>query len=61
MNYGPIATLLWSADMTEVMVNSWNKIFVEHKGLLVQTASRFIDEREFNDLIYAILLQDGKD
>lgn len=61
LNYGPLKTLLSSAEMTEVMVNAWNKIFVEHKGLLVQTASRFIDEREFQDLVYAILIQDGKD
>jgi len=61
LEYGPIRSLLDSADMSEVMVNSWNKIFVEHKGLLVQTASRFLDARQFQDLVYSILLNDKKD
>ncbi len=61
INYGPLKSLLLSTDMSEVMVNSWDKVFVEHKGLLVQTAAQFIDEREYQDLIFAILLTDNKD
>ncbi len=61
LNYGPLKSLLQSDEMSEVMVNSWNKVFVEHKGLLVQTATQFIDEREFQDLIFSILLNDKKD
>ena len=60
-NYGPLRSLLDSNDMNEIMVNSWNKIFVEHKGVLVQTASRFIDARDLQDLIFAILVHDKKD
>ncbi len=59
--YGPLKSLLESDDMSEVMVNSWNKVFVEHRGMLVQTAAQFIDEREYQDLIFSILVNDKKD
>lgn len=61
LNYGPLKSLLQSDDMSEVMVNSWNKVFVEHKGMLVQTAAQFIDAREYQDLIFSILVNDKKD
>lgn len=61
LNYGPLKTLLLSDDMSEIMVNSWDHIFVEHKGCLVRTAARFMDAREFQDLIFAILLNDKHD
>lgn len=61
LNYGPLKSLLLSDDMSEIMVNSWNHVFVEHKGMLVQTAAQFIDEREYQDLIFSILVNDKKD
>jgi len=61
LNYGPLKTLLLSDDMTEVMVNSWDHVFVEHKGLIVRTAVKFIDDRAFNEFVYSILLNDKKD
>lgn len=61
LNYGPLKSLLLSDDMSEVMVNSWDHIFVEHNGCLVRTAARFLDAREFQDLIFAILLNDKHD
>ena len=61
LNYGPLKTLFQSEDMTEIMVNSWDHVFVEHKGCLVRTAARFMDAREFQDLIFAILTHDKQD
>lgn len=59
-DFGPIKTLIDSEDITEIMVNSWNKIYVEHRGLLVETSARFVDSRQFEELIYAILSVDKK-
>lgn len=61
LNYGPLRTLFQSDDMSEIMVNSWDHVFVEHKGCLVRTAARFMDAREFQDLVYAILAHDKQD
>lgn len=60
LDFGPLKTLIESDDITEVMVNSWNKIYVEHRGLLVETAARFVDQRQFEELIYSLLSQDNK-
>lgn len=60
VDFGPLRTLIESEDISEVMVNSWNKIYVEHKGLLVETAARFVDQRQFDELVYSILTHDKK-
>jgi pilus assembly protein CpaF len=60
LDFGPLKTLISSEDISEVMINSWNKIFVEHKGLLVETSAKFFDERQFEELIYSILSEDKK-
>lgn len=61
LNYGPLKTLFTSDDMSEIMVNSWDHVFVEHNGCLVRTAARFLDAREFQDLVFAILTHDKHD
>ena len=60
VDFGPLKTLIDSEDITEVMINSWNKIYVEHKGLLVETSAKFVDQRQFDELIYTILSDDKK-
>ncbi len=60
LDFGPLKSIIESEDITEVMINSWNKIFVEHRGLLVETSARFVDARQFEELIYSILAGDNK-
>lgn len=60
LDFGPLKTLFESEDITEIMVNAWNKIFVEHKGILVETSAKFVDQRQFDELIYVILGFDKK-
>ena len=60
IDFGPLKTLIDSDDITEVMINSWNKIYVEHKGLLVETSAKFVDQRQFDELILSILSEDKK-
>lgn len=60
VDFGPIKTLIDSEDITEVMINAWNKIYVEHKGLLVETSAKFVDQRQFDELIYSVLSDDKK-
>ena len=61
IDYGPLKTLLESEDISEVMINSFGRIFVEHRGMLVETSARFVDQRQFDELIYSILNIDKKD
>ena len=60
LDFGPLKTLIDSEDITEVMINSWNKVYVEHKGLLVETSAKFVDARQFEELIFGILSEDKK-
>ena len=60
IDYGPLRSLFNSEEISEIMVNSWNKIFVEHEGLLVETSVKFVDQRQFEELIYSILAADKK-
>lgn len=60
LDFGPLKTLIESEDITEIMINAWNKVFVEHKGLMVETAARFVDQRQFEELIFSILTEDRK-
>ncbi len=60
VDFGPLKTLIDSEDITEIMINAWNKIYVEHKGLLVETSAKFVDQRQFDELIFAVLSEDKK-
>jgi pilus assembly protein CpaF len=60
LDYGPLKSFFESEDISEIMINSWNKIFVEHKGLLIETSAKFVDQRQFEELIYSILNFDKK-
>lgn len=61
IDYGPLKSLFDSTDITEIMINTWDKVFVEHKGTLVETSVRFVDERQYQELLYSILKFDKKD
>lgn len=61
LDYGPLTALILDSTISEVMVNAPDKIFVEHKGVLVETSLRFIDDRELWDFVYSVLLIDNKD
>jgi len=60
VDFGPLKTLIESEDITEIMINAYNKVYVEHKGLLVETSAKFVDQRQFDELIFGILSEDKK-
>lgn len=60
IDYGPLKSLFDSDDITEIMVNRWNKVFVEHKGVIVETSVRFVDDRQYQEFLYSIISYDKK-
>lgn len=56
-----IRKLIESEDVTEVMINAWDKIFVEHNGYLVQASQKFSNEQDYLKFVKAILELDKKD
>ncbi|MBR1836166.1 MAG: Flp pilus assembly complex ATPase component TadA [Kiritimatiellae bacterium] len=55
VGYGPISPMLRSPNVSEIMVNGPDRIFVESKGLLFETGVRFFDEKHLLQIIRRIV------
>ncbi|MEI7548004.1 MAG: CpaF family protein [Actinomycetota bacterium] len=57
---GPIERFLADTSVTEVMVNSTDFIYVERKGVIQETTSRFLSEDHLRRVIDRIVAQVGR-
>ncbi len=55
INYGPISPLLRADDITEVMINGPDLIFVEQEGKLFETGIRFFNDQHLLSVIQRIV------
>jgi pilus assembly protein CpaF len=60
LGYGPIQRFLDDREVTEVMVNSTNPIFVERAGKISRTTSRFSSEEHLRQVIERIVASVGR-
>src|ERR1700761_5508997 len=60
LGYGPIEPLLRDDSVTEVMVNAFDKVYVERNGKLERTDVRFVDESHVMRIIDKIVSQVGR-
>jgi pilus assembly protein CpaF len=60
LGYGPIQPFLEDTEITEVMVNNPDTIFIERHGKIVQTDRRFIDKDHLLRVIDKIVSQVGR-
>jgi pilus assembly protein CpaF len=60
LGHGPIEEFLRDTDISEVMVNGPNEIFVEREGKLYKTNRRFVDEDHLRGVIDAIVARVGR-
>jgi pilus assembly protein CpaF len=60
LGYGPIDQLLREDDITEVMVNGPDLVYVERNGRLEKSAVRFVDEVHVRRIIDKIVSQVGR-
>ena len=60
LGYGPIQTLLEDPDITEIMVNGANQIYIERLGKLIKTDVSFQDDDHVMRIIEKIVLPLGR-
>src|SRR5579884_45514 len=58
--FGPLTPLLDDASLTEIMVNGFDEIYVERKGVIESTDVRFADEQELVSLIEQVAAYVGR-
>src|SRR5205807_1225715 len=60
LGYGPIDGLLKDPDVTEVMVNGPDRVYVERAGKLTRTGATFADDSHLRRVIEKIVAQVGR-
>ncbi|MCU1370834.1 MAG: type secretion system protein [Ilumatobacteraceae bacterium] len=60
LGYGPIDRLLKDEDITEVMVNGPNSVYVERAGKVEKTQASFVDDTHLRRIIDKIVGQVGR-
>ena len=60
LGYGPLEPLLHDPDVTEIMCNGIDEIYVERHGKIVRTGASFIDESQFRQVIEKIVARVGR-
>jgi pilus assembly protein CpaF len=60
LGYGPLEPLLRDDSVTEIMVNAFDKIYIERSGRLERTDIRFVDDAHVMRIIDKIVSQIGR-
>ena len=60
LGYGPLEPLLRDDDVTEVMCNNWDQIFIERDGKIERTNTSFADNAHLLRIIDKIVSQVGR-
>jgi pilus assembly protein CpaF len=60
LGLGPLEDLMKDADVSEIMVNGPNTIYVERHGVIERTAKRFTDDRQLRLVIERIITPLGR-
>jgi pilus assembly protein CpaF len=60
LGYGPLEPLLREDSITEVMVNGFDRIYIERNGKIERTATTFVDDAHLLRIIDKIVSQVGR-
>lgn len=59
--FGPLQPLLDDDEVTDILVNRADTVFIERRGRIERTDVRFRDEQELADLVYRIAASVGRE
>jgi pilus assembly protein CpaF len=60
LGYGPLEPLLHDPEVTEIMCNGIDEIYVERRGKIERTQANFIDESQFRQVIEKMVARVGR-
>jgi pilus assembly protein CpaF len=60
LGYGPLEPYLAQDDVTEIMVNGYNRVYVERLGVIEETGASFVDDDHLLRIIDKIVSQVGR-
>jgi pilus assembly protein CpaF len=60
LGYGPLEPFLHDQSVTEIMVNAYDQVFVERKGVIEETEASFLDDAHLLRIIDRIVSQVGR-
>jgi pilus assembly protein CpaF len=60
LGYGPLEPLLKDPSITDILVNNYNSVYVERKGLLDKTGIRFKNDEHLLHIIHRIVAAVGR-
>jgi pilus assembly protein CpaF len=60
LGYGPLEPLLADKEVTEIMCNGTDEIFVERRGKIERTTAHFMDEGQYRQVIEKIVARVGR-
>jgi pilus assembly protein CpaF len=58
---GPLKALLMDGEVSEIMVNSWNDIFIERNGFIETSEAKFANAQQFMQCIQALCVFAGRE
>jgi pilus assembly protein CpaF len=61
LNFGPILPLVHDDSISEIMVNRFDKVYVEKAGKMQLTAFKFVSEASLQELIQSIARSSGRE
>jgi pilus assembly protein CpaF len=60
LGYGPLEPFLHDTTVTEIMVNSYDQVFIERAGIIEETEAAFLDDAHLLRIIDRIVSQVGR-
>lgn len=58
---GPIRKFLNDISVTEIMVNRWDKVFIERKGIIEETEGKFDNLEHYTRFVQALAVSVGRE
>ena len=60
LGYGPIEKYLWDPEVTEIMINNKDTVYIEKFGQIEETNTRFLNEQQLRRIIDKIVGRIGR-